>query len=115
MRLHALNAIREGLDAPSVAAYGLNIHSAYRWLILPTAVRRRYWPNQILGRPPRITTEQMQWLAQAVREHTPLQYKFDFGLWTLSLIYALVGANSVALSNDTAGIQCAETVASMAA
>jgi len=28
----------------------------------------------------------MRWLAQALRDHTPLQFKFEFGLWTLSLI-----------------------------
>lgn len=32
----------------------------------------------------------MQWLAQAVRDHSPLQFKFEFGLWTLSLIAALI-------------------------
>jgi transposase len=32
----------------------------------------------------------MRWLAQAVKDHTPLQFKFVFGLWTLSLIAALI-------------------------
>jgi transposase len=32
----------------------------------------------------------MRWIAQAVRDNTPLQFKFVFGLWTLSLIAALI-------------------------
>ena len=32
----------------------------------------------------------MRWLAQTVKDHTPLQFKFVFGLWTLSLIAALI-------------------------
>ena len=37
-----------------------------------------------------MSAEEMRWLAEAVREKTPLQYKFAFGLWTLSLIAALI-------------------------
>ena len=32
----------------------------------------------------------MRWHAQAVREHSPLQFKFVCGLWTLSLIAVLI-------------------------
>ena len=32
----------------------------------------------------------MRWLAHAVRYNMPLQYKFEFGLWTLSRIRALI-------------------------
>jgi len=33
----------------------------------------------IPGRPPKVTAAEMRWLAQAVRDHTPLQFKFGFG------------------------------------
>lgn len=81
MRLQALKAIREGLDVPSVAnAYGVNIRSVYRWLAdFANGGQEALLAKPIPGRPPKITAEQMRWLAQAVREHTPLQYKFDFG------------------------------------
>jgi len=32
----------------------------------------------------------MHWLAQAVQDHSPQQYRFEFGLWTLSLIAELI-------------------------
>jgi transposase len=92
MRQQALKAIRDGLDVPSVAAaYGVNIRSVYRWLAdFANGGHNALLAKPIPGRPPKITAEQMQWLAQAVRDHTPLQFKFDFGLWTLSLIAALI-------------------------
>jgi len=31
-----------------------------------------------------------RWLANVVKEHTPQQFKFTFGLWTLSLIAVLI-------------------------
>lgn len=73
------------------AAYGVNIRSVYRWLAdFVNGGHEALLAKPIPGRPPKITAEQMQRLAQAVRESTPLQYKFDFGLWTLSLISALI-------------------------
>ena len=90
--MQALKAIREGLDVASVAAaYGVNIRSVYRWLAdFANGGHSALLAKPIPGRPAKITAEQMQWLAQAVRNHTPLQYKFDFGLWTLSLIGTLI-------------------------
>jgi transposase len=32
----------------------------------------------------------MRWIAQAVRNNSPQQFKFEFGLWTLSLIGELI-------------------------
>ena len=92
IRLQALKAIREGLDVASVAAaYGVNIRSVYRWLAdFANGGHSALLAKPIPGRPAKITAEQMQWLAQAVRNHTPWQCKFDFGLWTLSLIGTLI-------------------------
>lgn len=41
-------------------------------------------------RPPKVSPEQMQWIASAVRNHTPNQLRFEFGLWTLRLIGQLI-------------------------
>lgn len=63
---------------------------------LPLAGRLCQWRSNALlakaipGRPPKVSAEEMQWLAQAVRDHSPLQFKFEFGLWTLPLIAALI-------------------------
>jgi hypothetical protein len=72
-------------------AFGVNTRSIYRWLADyaeggPPALRAKPIP----GRPPILTTEHLGWLASAVRTTTPLQHQFEFALWTLGLIHALL-------------------------
>jgi len=42
------------------------------------------------GRPPKVSPEQLRWIADTVRDRTPDQLKFEFGLWTLRLIGRLI-------------------------
>ena len=42
------------------------------------------------GRPPKLNEEQMRWISWTVRDSTPNQLRFDFGLWTLRLIGQLI-------------------------
>lgn len=44
----------------------------------------------IPGRAPKLSAEEMAWIARAVRDNTPQQFKFEFGLWTLTLIRHLI-------------------------
>lgn len=92
MRQQAVKAVREGQDVRSVAAaYGVNVRSVFRWLAdFANGGQNALLAKPIPGRPPKVSAEEMRWLAEAVRENTPLQYKFAFGLWTLSLIAALI-------------------------
>ncbi|CAI06416.1 transposase [Aromatoleum aromaticum EbN1] len=92
MRQQAIKAVREGQTVQSVAAaFGVNVRSVFRWLAdFAQGGQNALLAKPIPGRPSKVSTEEMRWLAQAVRDHTPLQYKFEFGLWTLSLIRALI-------------------------
>ena len=92
MRQQAIKAIREGRDVNTVtAAYGVNVHSVFRWLAdFASGGQNDLLSKPIPGRPPKVSADEMRWLAQAVKDHTPLQFKFVFGLWTLSLIAALI-------------------------
>jgi transposase len=92
MRQQAVKAIREGQDVTSVAtAYGVNVRSVFRWLAdFANGGQNALLAKPISGRPPKVSADEMRWLAGAVRDHTPLQFKFGFGLWTLSLIAALI-------------------------
>ena len=47
-------------------------------------------PKPIPGRPSKLSAEELSWIANAVRDHNPQQFKFEFGLWTLSLIRHLI-------------------------
>lgn len=92
MRQQAIKAVREGQTAQSVAAaFGVNARSVFRWLAdFSNGGQNALLAKPIPGRPSKVSAEEMRWLAQAVRDNTPLQYKFEFGLWTLSLIRALI-------------------------
>ena len=43
----------------------------------------------IPGRPSKLSAE-LSWIANTVRDHNPQRFKFEFGLWTLSLIRHLI-------------------------
>lgn len=92
MRQQAIKAVREGQTAQSVAAaFGVNVRSVFRWLAdFASGGQNALLAKPIPGRPSKVSAEEMRWLAQAVRDNTPLQHKFEFGLWTLSLIRALI-------------------------
>ena len=92
MRQQAVKAIREGQDVASVAAaYGVNVRSVFRWLAdFANGGQNALLSKPIPGRPPKVSDEEMRWLAKAVKDNTPLQFKFVFGLWTLTLVGALI-------------------------
>lgn len=92
LRQQAVKAVREGESVKAVAAaFGVNERSVFRWLAdYASGGQNALLAKPIPGRPSKITAGEMRWLAQAVKDNTPLQFKFDFGLWTLSLIRSLI-------------------------
>src|SRR5690606_3143581 len=58
-------------------------------------VVRRGWAKRLAGQthlrsPSKLSPEQMAWIARTVHENTPQQLRFEFGLWTLTLIRHLI-------------------------
>jgi transposase len=92
MRQQAVKAVREGAPVTSVAAaYGLSVRTIFSWLAkFADGGQNALLAKPISGRPPKISAEEMRWIAQAVRDNSPQQFKFEFGLWTLSLIGELI-------------------------
>ena len=92
MRQQAIKAVREGQTVQSVAAsFGVNPRSVFRWLAdFANGGQNALLAKPIPGRPPKLSAEEMVWIANAVRDHTPQQFKFQFGLWTLTLIRHLI-------------------------
>lgn len=92
MLQQAVKAIRVGQDVYSVAAaYGVNVHSVFRWLAdFANGGHNELLAKPIPGRTAKVSDEEMRRLAKAVRNHSPMQFKFAFGLWTLPLIAALI-------------------------
>ena len=77
--------------ASDAAAFGVNQRSVFRWLAdFTNGGQNALLAKPIPGRPSKLTAEELAWIANAVRDHNPQQFKFEFGLWTLSLIRHLI-------------------------
>ena len=92
MRQQAVKAVREGQTVQSVAAaFGVNQRSVFRWLAdFTNGGQNALLAKPIPGRPSKLSAEELSWIANAIRDHNPQQFKFEFGLWTLSLIRHLI-------------------------
>ena len=88
MRQQAVKAVRDGESATSVAAaMGVNIRTVFRWLsTYASGGQTALLAKPIPGRPPILDAEQLSWIAKTVKDKNPQQLKFEFALWTLSLI-----------------------------
>ncbi|NBS17432.1 MAG: IS630 family transposase [Gammaproteobacteria bacterium] len=88
MRQQAVKAVRNGETATSVAAaMGVNIRTVFRWLAdFAEGGQNALLAKPIPGRPPILDADQLQWIAKTVKDHTPQQMRFEFALWTLSLV-----------------------------
>jgi len=92
MRMQAIKAVQGGQSATDVAkAFGINRQTIYRWMAnYLSGGQKALLAKPVPGRPPKLSTEQMQWVAEAVRDNTPQQYQFEFALWTLKIIGSLI-------------------------
>jgi len=92
MRQQAVKAVRGGQPVDSVAAtLGVNKRSVFRWVAaFINGGQNALLAKPIPGRPPKLSHEQLKWIADAVHDKTPQQFRFEFGLWTLALIRQLV-------------------------
>jgi len=113
IRLMAVERILEGEDVTSVmASYGLCRTTAYKWL---AKVRGRGRGKRALvarkgtGRPSKLTTSQKRQVFRWINGKNPLQYGFDFGLWTRAIVRELIARKfGIGLSITSVGSLLAE-------
>jgi transposase len=87
-RMQGVKMVRSGYSVSDVADFfKVSTRSVFKWL----AAFAQSGQNGLLakegaGRPPKVSADQMRWIAWTVRDSTPNQLRFEFGLWTLRLI-----------------------------
>jgi transposase len=94
IRLMAVERVREG-EAPSVVigSYGFSRTTIYKWLTAaakPGVGLRALQARPAPGRPRSLTPRQEQQVFRWINGRDPRQYGLDFGLWTRSVVAALI-------------------------
>lgn len=91
-RMEGVRLMREGYSSGDVAQIlGVTTRAVFKWVAdFSTGGQNALAAKTGAGRPPKLNAEQLQWIANTVRDHTPDQLKFEFGLWTLALIGKLI-------------------------
>ena len=94
IRLMAVERLLEGEDVASVmASYGLCRTTAYKWLAKVRGHgrgKRSLVARKGTGRPPKLTAIQKRQVFRWINGRNPLQYGFDFGLWTRAIVRELI-------------------------
>jgi transposase len=94
IRMMAVERIREGESVASVmGSYGLCRTTGYKWLA-KTQGRgrglRSLAARRGTGRPAKLSPKQKRQVFRWVNGKNPLQYGFDFGLWTRAIVRELI-------------------------
>ncbi len=92
IRIRAVEQVQSG-ESPEdvIRALGFSRSCIYTWL---ARYRAGGWgalkAKALLGRPIKINAQQMKWLYAAITQNNPLQYRFEFALWTRDMIQVLL-------------------------
>jgi len=92
IRVRAVEQVQAGASPEDVIrTLGFSRSCIYTWLAL---YRAGGWgalrARALKGRPMRIQPHQMRWLYQTITGKSPLQFRFEFALWTREMIRMLL-------------------------
>lgn len=92
IRIRAVEQVQSGKSPEDViGALGFSRSCIYTWL---ARYRAGGWgalkAQALLGRPLKISATQMKWLYETITLKNPLQYRFEFALWTRDMIQVLL-------------------------
>ena len=91
-RMQGVKMVRAGIPARVVAEqFSVSARVVFKWVAaFSEGGQNALLAKEGAGRPPKVTAEQLQWIADTVRDQTPDQLRFEFGLWTLRIIGQLI-------------------------
>jgi transposase len=94
IRFMAVERVREGERASDViASYGFNRTTIYKWVqaaLRPGVGVKALRSTKATGRPRSLTPKQESQVFRWVNGKNPMQYGFDFGLWTRAVVVELI-------------------------
>jgi len=92
IRIRAVEQVQTGESPEAVIkALGFSRSCIYTWLALYRAGGWGALKAQVLhGRPMKISAAQMKWLYETITGKNPLQFRFEFALWTREMIRMLL-------------------------
>jgi transposase len=106
IRRKAVMAVQNG-QSPEVviAALGFHRNCIYEWL---ARYRAGGWDalktGKRSGRPRKLTGEMMRWIYEAITLGNPMQYQFEFVLWTRKILVGLIQKRfGISLSETSVG------------
>jgi len=116
LRIRGVKQIQSGVSPEDVArVMGLCRSTVYNWL----AQYREHGMDglkarKITGRPPKINGKQMKWIYDTIVQKSPLQFRFEFALWTREMIQKVIkdkfgirlGLSSVSRLLKQLGLTC---------
>jgi transposase len=92
MRERAVRRVQEG-ESPELVAkiFGIGRTAIYRWL---SHYRQGGWgalkAKPLFGRPPKLDDKKLKWIYDTVTQKNPMQFKFEFALWTREMMATLI-------------------------
>jgi len=94
MRMLAVQRMREG-ESPAAVAASLGLHRAWAYKCRAVAAKRGKGVRALrstkgTGRPRSLTPAQERQVFRWINGKNPLQYEFDFGLWTRQIVRELI-------------------------
>jgi transposase len=92
IRIRAVQQVQAG-ESPEgvIRSLGFSRGRIYEWL---ASYRAGGWQalksRKLMGRPKKLTGKQIKWVYDTVTLKNPLQYKFEYALWTREMIGTLI-------------------------
>jgi len=91
-RIQGVKMVQSGFTIQQTADFlGVSYRAVRNWLLaFDKSGQNGLLAKHGAGRPVKLTDKQMRWIATTVRDNTPDQLRFEFGLWTRYLIGELI-------------------------